>query len=251
MIELPRAACAPARSRKTAEFFSFGTNDLTQTTLRHLARRRLRFLKTYEEKGISRRTRSSRSTATASANWSASAANAAGRRAAPQARHLRRARRRPGLDLFLRGSRARLQQRACVTLPKPTSPVMASTPMSSGNWWSSREPTPPTASGSNSSISRHARSPLIPAKAGIPAFAGDAVTNACSPMPAPPTPSSSGSTRGSFFLATSPPPDRMQDPRVKPEDDSVNVRDWGMERFPTPRTAKKHPAQIQRPSQKP
>ena len=32
MIELPRAALRPARSPSAAEFFSFGTNDLTQTT---------------------------------------------------------------------------------------------------------------------------------------------------------------------------------------------------------------------------
>jgi hypothetical protein len=40
MIELPRA-CAEGAGEiaETAEFFSFGTNDLTQTTLRHLARR--------------------------------------------------------------------------------------------------------------------------------------------------------------------------------------------------------------------
>ena len=33
MIELPRACLRPARSRSDAEFFSFGTNDLTQTAL--------------------------------------------------------------------------------------------------------------------------------------------------------------------------------------------------------------------------
>jgi len=33
MIELPRAALTAGRIAKTAEFFSFGTNDLTQTTL--------------------------------------------------------------------------------------------------------------------------------------------------------------------------------------------------------------------------
>jgi pyruvate,orthophosphate dikinase len=32
MIELPRAAIAAAAIAETAEFFSFGTNDLTQTT---------------------------------------------------------------------------------------------------------------------------------------------------------------------------------------------------------------------------
>jgi len=33
MIELPRAAITAGRIAETAEFFSFGTNDLTQTTL--------------------------------------------------------------------------------------------------------------------------------------------------------------------------------------------------------------------------
>jgi pyruvate,orthophosphate dikinase len=33
MIELPRAALCADQIAKTAEFFSFGTNDLTQTTL--------------------------------------------------------------------------------------------------------------------------------------------------------------------------------------------------------------------------
>jgi pyruvate,orthophosphate dikinase len=33
MIELPRAALMAGEIAKTAEFFSFGTNDLTQTTL--------------------------------------------------------------------------------------------------------------------------------------------------------------------------------------------------------------------------
>ena len=33
MIELPRAALQAGEIAKTAEFFSFGTNDLTQTTL--------------------------------------------------------------------------------------------------------------------------------------------------------------------------------------------------------------------------
>ena len=39
MIELPRAALRAAEIAETAEFFSFGTNDLTQTTLGSVARR--------------------------------------------------------------------------------------------------------------------------------------------------------------------------------------------------------------------
>ena len=40
MIELPRAALTAHRIAETAEFFSFGTNDLTQTDLGLLPRRR-------------------------------------------------------------------------------------------------------------------------------------------------------------------------------------------------------------------
>ena len=40
MIELPRAALRAGEIAETAEFFSFGTNDLTQTRLWPLARRR-------------------------------------------------------------------------------------------------------------------------------------------------------------------------------------------------------------------
>ncbi len=39
MIELPRAALKAGEIAETAEFFSFGTNDLTQTALRHQPRR--------------------------------------------------------------------------------------------------------------------------------------------------------------------------------------------------------------------
>ena len=35
MIELPRAAITADEMAEYSEFFSFGTNDLTQTTLRH------------------------------------------------------------------------------------------------------------------------------------------------------------------------------------------------------------------------
>ena len=40
MIELPRAALRAGEIAEYADFFSFGTNDLTQTTLGLLARRR-------------------------------------------------------------------------------------------------------------------------------------------------------------------------------------------------------------------
>jgi pyruvate,orthophosphate dikinase len=52
MIELPRAALRAGEIAEEAEFFSFGTNDLTQTALGISRDDAARFLKVYEEKGI-------------------------------------------------------------------------------------------------------------------------------------------------------------------------------------------------------
>jgi pyruvate,orthophosphate dikinase len=52
MIELPRAALTAAQIAKEAEFFSFGTNDLTQTTLGLSRDDAGRFLPLYVERGI-------------------------------------------------------------------------------------------------------------------------------------------------------------------------------------------------------
>ena len=52
MIELPRAALQAGEIAHEADFFSFGTNDLTQTTLGISRDDAGRFLGTYEEKGI-------------------------------------------------------------------------------------------------------------------------------------------------------------------------------------------------------
>jgi pyruvate,orthophosphate dikinase len=52
MIELPRAALTAGLIAADAEFFSFGTNDLTQTTLGLSRDDAGRFLPTYVEKGI-------------------------------------------------------------------------------------------------------------------------------------------------------------------------------------------------------
>ena len=52
MIELPRAALAAGQIAEQAEFFSFGTNDLTQTALGISRDDAGRFLKAYEEQGI-------------------------------------------------------------------------------------------------------------------------------------------------------------------------------------------------------
>jgi pyruvate,orthophosphate dikinase len=52
MIELPRAALCAGDLAKSAEFFSFGTNDLTQTTFGISRDDSGRFLNTYIDKGI-------------------------------------------------------------------------------------------------------------------------------------------------------------------------------------------------------
>jgi pyruvate, orthophosphate dikinase len=52
MIELPRAALTAGEIAKSAEFFSFGTNDLTQTTYGLSRDDAGRFLPAYLEKGI-------------------------------------------------------------------------------------------------------------------------------------------------------------------------------------------------------
>jgi pyruvate, orthophosphate dikinase len=52
MIELPRAALRAAEIAQTAEFFSFGTNDLTQTTFGISRDDSARFLGEYTAKGV-------------------------------------------------------------------------------------------------------------------------------------------------------------------------------------------------------
>jgi pyruvate,orthophosphate dikinase len=52
MIELPRAALKAGEVAETAEFFSFGTNDLTQTTFGISRDDAASFLDTYKSLGI-------------------------------------------------------------------------------------------------------------------------------------------------------------------------------------------------------
>ena len=52
MVELPRAALKAAEIAESAEFFSFGTNDLTQTTFGISRDDAASFLGTYQTKGI-------------------------------------------------------------------------------------------------------------------------------------------------------------------------------------------------------
>ena len=73
MIELPRAALTAGQIAEAAEFFSFGTNDLTQTTW-GFSRDDVEaaFFSATSSRASSGSRRSSRSTATASAGSSAS-----------------------------------------------------------------------------------------------------------------------------------------------------------------------------------
>ena len=69
MIELPRACLMAGDIAQTAEFFSFGTNDLTQTTYGISRDDAASFLGTYSPRESWRSIRSSRSIAMASASW--------------------------------------------------------------------------------------------------------------------------------------------------------------------------------------
>ena len=102
MIELPRAAIVADKIAEIADFFSFGTNDLTQTVFGLSRDDAGKFLPQYVEQGILPkdpfvsidvegvgemiRMRAERGRKTKNAS---------------EARHLRRARRRPGLDRVL------------------------------------------------------------------------------------------------------------------------------------------------------
>ena len=90
MIELPRAALIADQIAEVADFFSFGTNDLTQTTFGLSRDDAGKFLPPMSSRASCRRTRSSRSTSRASARWCASPPS----RAAPP---------RPGLKLGICG----------------------------------------------------------------------------------------------------------------------------------------------------
>lgn len=79
MIELPRAALMAGDIAQEARFFSFGTNDLTQTTLGVSRDDAGRFLSPYVEKGIYRAIRSSASMSRVSASWSSWAPSVAAR----------------------------------------------------------------------------------------------------------------------------------------------------------------------------
>ena len=111
MIELPRAALTADKIAESAEFFSFGTNDLTQMTW-GFSRDDVEasFFSTYLEQGIF-----PVSPFESLDIEGVGRAGAHGRDAGPRGqprpppRRLRRARRRPRLDPLLRRGRARLR----------------------------------------------------------------------------------------------------------------------------------------------
>ena len=109
MIELPRAALKAGEIAEVGEFFSFGTNDLTQTALGVSRDDAARFLGVYVEQGI--RTRPVRQPGRGGRGRAHRARRRARAADAPrsQARHLRRAWRRSRLHRLLRGRRPRLR----------------------------------------------------------------------------------------------------------------------------------------------
>ena len=115
MIELPRAALTANEIAEEAMFFSFGTNDLTQTTLGLSRDDAGSFLPTYVEKGIfARDPFVSLDVEGVGQLVSLAAERGRATRPEPQARHLRRAWRRPGEHRLLRERRPRLRQRLAV-----------------------------------------------------------------------------------------------------------------------------------------
>jgi hypothetical protein len=70
MIEIPRAALLADKVAKSAQFFSFGTNDLTQTTMGLSRDDYTKFQKSYEDQRSSRPIRSLCSIRKASVFWS-------------------------------------------------------------------------------------------------------------------------------------------------------------------------------------
>ncbi len=110
MIEIPRAAVTADQIAEVADFFSFGTNDLTQMTLGFSRDDIGKFLPYTWTKGSSRPTRSRRSTRTVWASCQNGRIQGPRCETAAQVRYLRRTRRRPrfGGVLPLRGPQLRV-----------------------------------------------------------------------------------------------------------------------------------------------
>ena len=111
MIEIPRGALTADEIAQTAEFFSFGTNDLTQTGLGMSRDDSGSFLPQYQELEIVTKNPFATIDVTGVGQLVEIAVTKGRDHAAEhQARDLRRARRRPGVDPLLREGGARLRE---------------------------------------------------------------------------------------------------------------------------------------------
>ena len=113
MIELPRACVRADEIAEHADFFSFGTNDLTQTALGLSRDDAGRFLSHYLETGVLERDPFETIDQGGVGDLMEIAVERGRRtRERPQARHLRRARRRAEVGRVLPPARARLRAAA-------------------------------------------------------------------------------------------------------------------------------------------
>ena len=112
MIEVPRGALTADEIAQTAEFFSFGTNDLTQTGLGMSRDDSGSFLPHYQRARDRQEepVRDDRRRPASASSCEIAVEKGRETRPGHQARHLRRARRRPGVDPLLRQGRARLRE---------------------------------------------------------------------------------------------------------------------------------------------
>ena len=122
MIEMPRGALTADEIAQTAQFFSFGTNDLTQTCLGMSRDDSGSFLPPYQELEIIKKNPFA-SIDQAGVGQLMKIAVEKGRKHAPghQARHLRRTRRRPGLREVLPS--LRIDLRELLAVPRAGGPA--------------------------------------------------------------------------------------------------------------------------------
>ena len=121
MIEVPRGAVTADQIATEAQFFSFGTNDLTQLTFGFSRDDAGKFLGAYQERKILERDpfQSIDTVGVGSARGDGVREGPQGP-AGHQARHLRRARRRPVVGALLPQGGAQLRERLAV--PRPGRP---------------------------------------------------------------------------------------------------------------------------------
>ena len=132
MIEVPRGALTADRIARHADFFSFGTNDLTQMAFGYSRDDANKFLPTTWSRDPPRRPLRPLD-ARGWASSSASACEKGRQTSSPQPGDLRRARRRPRLDQLLREGRAWITCRA-----PPTGSRSPGWPRRGPSWGSGR-----------------------------------------------------------------------------------------------------------------